>query len=57
MTKAAKKPDSLDKRYQSVYDDMSGVVDVARGHAARSINSIMTAAYWLIGQCIVEFEQ
>ena len=57
MTTTAKKSDSLDKRYQSVYDDVSGVVDVARGHAARSINSIMTAAYWLIGQYIVEFEQ
>ncbi len=57
MTKTAKKSDSLDKRYQSIYDDVSGVVDVARGHAARSINSIMTAAYWLIGQYIVEFEQ
>lgn len=57
MTKTAKKSDSLDKRCQSIYDDVSGVVDVARGHAARSINSIMTAAYWLIGQYIVEFEQ
>ncbi|MCY3630041.1 MAG: DUF1016 domain-containing protein [Rhodothermaceae bacterium] len=57
MTKSAKKSDSLDKRYQSVYDDVSGIVDIARGHAARSVNAIMTAAYWLIGQYIVEFEQ
>ena len=57
MIKSAKKSDSLDKRYQLVYDDVSGIVDVARAHAARSVNSIMTAAYWLIGQHIVEFEQ
>ena len=24
---------------------------------ARSVNAVMTAAYWLIGQHIVEFEQ
>ena len=57
MIKSAKKSDSLDKRYQLVYDDVSGIVDVARAHAARSVNSIMAAAYWLIGQHIVEFEQ
>ena len=25
--------------------------------AARSVNAVMTAAYWMIGQHIVEFEQ
>jgi len=57
MIKSAKKSDSLDKRYQSVYDDVSSIVDIARAHAARSVNSIMTEAYWLIGQHIVEIEQ
>ena len=57
MTKPTRKSDSLDKRYQSVYYDVSNVVDIARGHAARSVNAIMTAAYWLIGQYIVDFEQ
>ena len=57
MTKPPKKSDSLDKEYQSVYDDVSGIVNIAREHATRSVNSIMTASYWLIGRHIVEFEQ
>lgn len=36
---------------------MANIVDVARGSAVRSVNAIMTATYWLIGQHIVEFEQ
>ena len=36
---------------------MSRIIDAARGSAARSVNAVMTAAYWLIGQHIVEFEQ
>jgi len=57
MTKTVKKFDSLDLRYQSIFDDLSGIVTVARRHAFQSVNSIMTASYWLIGQYIVEFEQ
>ncbi len=45
----------------SDYDEvLSGVVELleqARRTAARSVNAIMTATYWEIGQCIVEFEQ
>ena len=47
----------LDARYRSVLDDVSGVIDAARRSAARSVNAVMTAAYWLIGRHIVEFEQ
>ena len=36
---------------------MSRIVDTAKGSAARSVNAIMTAAYWMIGRHIVEFEQ
>ena len=43
--------------YQAVFGDMSKIVDAARESAARSVNSAMTAAYWLIGRRIVEFEQ
>ncbi|MBX9724306.1 MAG: PDDEXK nuclease domain-containing protein [Candidatus Obscuribacterales bacterium] len=43
--------------YKPVLGDVSEVIDAARKSVARSINSIMTAAYWLIGQRIVEFEQ
>jgi DUF1016 N-terminal domain len=45
----------------SDYDEvLSGVVELleqARRTAARSVNAIMTATYWEIGQRIVEFEQ
>ena len=43
--------------YQAVYGDVSKIIDVARESAARSVNAAMTAAYWLIGRRIVEFEQ
>ncbi len=36
---------------------MSKIIDAARESAARSVNAAMTAAYWLIGRRIVEFEQ
>ena len=47
----------LDTPYQAVFGDVSKVIDAARESAARSVNSAMTAAYWLIGRRIVEFEQ
>ena len=49
--------DRLDTRYASVFGDVAKIIDAARGSAARSVNAIMTAAYWLIGRQIVEFEQ
>lgn len=43
--------------YDSLLGDISHVIDAARKSAARSVNCIMTAAYWLIGRRIVESEQ
>ncbi len=43
--------------YRVVYGDVSKIIDAARESAARSVNASMTAAYWLIGRRIVEFEQ
>ncbi len=43
--------------YQAVFGDVSKIIDAARESAARSVNAAMTAAYWLIGRRIVEFEQ
>ena len=43
--------------YDAVLVDVSNVIEAARTSATRSVNSIMTAAYWLIGRRIVEFEQ
>ena len=53
MTKAHKQGVS----YQAVFGDVSKIVDAARDSAVRSVNASMTAAYWLIGRRIVEFEQ
>jgi len=47
----------IDVQYESVLGDVSKVIEAARQSAARTVNSIMTAAYWLIGRRIVEFEQ
>ena len=52
-----KKPFLDNARYQSVFGNVSEIVNVARVSAARSVNAAMTAAYWLIGKQIVEFEQ
>ena len=57
MKKPIVKVDELDAQYQSIFGDVSSIIDEARQTAARSVNAIMTAAYWMIGQHIVEFEQ
>ena len=43
--------------YEAVFGDVSKIIGAARESAARSVNAAMTAAYWLIGRRIVEFEQ
>ena len=48
---------SHDAPYQGVFGDVSKIIDAARDSAARSVNAAMTAAYWLVGRRIVEFEQ
>ena len=48
---------SHDAPYEAVFGDVSKIIDAARESAARSVNAAMTAAYWLIGHRIVEFEQ
>ena len=56
MTKKAKRTgSSLEVHYESVLGDISSVIDAAKRTAARSVNCIMTAAYWLIGGRILEF--
>jgi len=57
MNKPMSKADDIEARYQSVFGDASRIVDAAKRSAARSVNAVMTAAYWLIGRYIVEFEQ
>ena len=48
---------AADEKYDSILGDISDVIDEARRSATRSVNSIMTAAYWLIGRQVVESEQ
>ena len=55
MKKPIVKADELDAQYQSIFGDVSSIIDEARRTAARSVNAVMTAAYWMIGQHIVEF--
>ena len=43
--------------YDSVLTDVIRLVEVARTAAARSVNTVMTATYFLIGRSIVEEEQ
>ena len=47
----------MEVHYESILGDITNVIDTVRRSAARSVNCIMTAAYWLIGRRIVEFEQ
>lgn len=57
MANSVEKTASFDRKYDVILEDVKNIVDVARGSAVRSVNAIMTATYWLIGQHIVEFEQ
>ena len=57
MVKKTAPTGGLDAPYQAVFGDVSKIIDAARESAARSVNAAMTAAYWLIGRRIVEFEQ
>ena len=49
--------DSLPAIYDAALTDVADILDSARRASARSVNSIMTAAYWLVGRRIVEYEQ
>ena len=57
IAKRAVTTGALDAPYRAVFGDVSKIIDAARESAARSVNAAMTAAYWLIGHRIVEFEQ
>jgi hypothetical protein len=44
-------------RYEELVADLARLIDDARRTAARSVNSVMTATYWIVGRRIVEAEQ
>ena len=43
--------------YSNTLDDVVALLEEGRRAAARSINALMTATYWLVGRRIVESEQ
>ena len=43
--------------YDNVLAELVHLIEGARHAAARSVNAVMTATYWLIGRRIVEHEQ
>ena len=43
--------------YQDIFGDVSYIIGEAKKSVARSVNATMTAAYWMVGRRIVEFEQ
>ncbi len=43
--------------YHAVLSDVVALLEASRRAAARSVNSLMTSTYWLIGKRIVEQEQ
>ncbi len=47
---------ALSAGYDSMYSDLVDLVHDARSAAARSVNSVMTATYWLVGQRIGQHE-
>jgi|UPI0003A3BCDF hypothetical protein len=55
--KAVKRQVSAESGYSTILGDISALIAAARSAAARSVNSIMTATYWLIGRRIVQSEQ
>ena len=57
--KLAKKTAALEPvpGYDVLFSDLVRVIEDARRSAARSVNAVMTATYWLVGHRIVEQEQ
>lgn len=53
----AKKRSAALSGYKTILTDVVGLLEQARRAAARSVNAVMTATYWLVGQRIVEQEQ
>lgn len=57
MGKSIDKLGEFDALFQPLFDGVTGIIDSARLSAARSVNATMTAAYWLAGMYVVEFER
>ena len=53
---AAAKPAEV-RREDALFARIVDIIESARGHVVRSVNTAMVQAYWLIGREIVEVEQ
>ncbi|MFN0159438.1 MAG: YhcG family protein [Bacteroidota bacterium] len=49
--------DIPDREYHAILSEIVALLESARGAAARTTNTFMTATYWFIGRRIVEYEQ
>jgi len=49
--------DLTDRSEEALYDRVSQIIEAARSHVSRTVNTAMVHAYWLIGREIVEVEQ
>ncbi|MCX7011392.1 MAG: DUF1016 N-terminal domain-containing protein [Candidatus Sumerlaeota bacterium] len=66
MRQPTKKPERLKDNamgllklagYDGLLIELAHLIELARRTAARSVNAVMTATYWLVGRRIVEHEQ
>ena len=57
ITKPDKKSIVTQTDFGGLYSRVREILDEARGRVARSVNSEMVRAYWLVGQAVVEQEQ
>ena len=46
-----------ENKYQSLIEQIGGLLQLGRQKAAQSVNTILVQTYWQIGRYIVEFEQ
>ncbi|HQP39501.1 MAG TPA: DUF1016 N-terminal domain-containing protein, partial [Polyangiaceae bacterium] len=54
---AAESKPSSTSREDALFARVVAIIDAARGHVSRSVNTTNVRAYWLIGREIVEVEQ
>ena len=57
MTHKGGRGEEIERSYAGLLGGLVDLLEQARRSSARSVNSIMTAAYWEIGRRIVEHEQ
>ncbi|OAM87281.1 DUF1016 N-terminal domain-containing protein [Termitidicoccus mucosus] len=50
-------PSAEPPHYDSLIAELNHLLETARRTSTRAINAVMTATYWKIGRCIVEYEQ